>query len=199
MQKCYKCKTNKPWPEFSKDKSRKNGHSNLCKECRKTNKSKVFEDFEIKSSKTCTKCGIDKSINNYRKTRYSKDGHNSKCKECQSKEAKTKARHQDPKRKKYLKEHKLRKINAAKEHILNFLSTNPCVDCGQDNFLCLDFDHIEPKHKKSSICDLVKRGISLQRIIEEIKKCEVRCANCHRIKTASQFNYWKTNEIIRRS
>ena len=38
---------------------------------------------------------------------------------------------------------------------------------------------------------MIGRMVKWNLILEEIKKCEVRCANCHRIKTANQFGFEK--------
>jgi hypothetical protein len=46
----------------------------------------------------------------------------------------------------------------------------------------LEFDHIGDD-KKFNISDAVRKGYSMKKLTEEIAKCEVRCANCHRKKT----------------
>ena len=74
--------------------------------------------------------------------------------------------------------------------VLNYLSNNSCVDCGETDVLVLDFDHKTAKIK--GIAEMVQDSCSERHIVAEIGKCEVRCANCHRRKTAKQFSYWKT-------
>ena len=55
-----------------------------------------------------------------------------------------------------------------------------CVDCGYNAHpAALDFDHRDGSEKKGN----VSRMVSLDRVKAEIAKCDVRCANCHRIKT----------------
>ena len=58
-----------------------------------------------------------------------------------------------------------------------------CVDCGYNNHpVALDFDHIDPSTKKFCI----SKGLSsrkLETVLKEVAKCEIRCANCHRIKS----------------
>jgi len=56
-----------------------------------------------------------------------------------------------------------------------------CVDCGyKDNPLALDFDHLTDKKFQVSH----KRGrASDKTLLAEVAKCEVRCANCHRIRS----------------
>jgi hypothetical protein len=63
-----------------------------------------------------------------------------------------------------------------------------CVDCGyKAHAYALDFDHIRGTKKKS-----VSKCINMKSALEEIDKCEVRCSNCHRIKTLErrQFRGW---------
>jgi len=68
-----------------------------------------------------------------------------------------------------------------KKFINEYLKVHPCVDCGNDNVIVLDFDHI--KSKERNIADMVHQCMSIENIKKEIEKCEVRCANCHRITT----------------
>jgi hypothetical protein len=55
-----------------------------------------------------------------------------------------------------------------------------CQDCGITNPVVLDFDH--RRDKRSRVSSMRAQGWSLMTIIREIEKCEVRCANCHRIR-----------------
>jgi hypothetical protein len=76
----------------------------------------------------------------------------------------------------------------AKERIRVYINThlkaNPCVDCGEANIIVLEFDHIgEAGTKHFSISDATRHGYSITKLKNEIAKCEVRCANCHRKKT----------------
>jgi hypothetical protein len=64
------------------------------------------------------------------------------------------------------------------------LKANPCVDCGEANTIVLEFDHIgEAGTKHFNISDATRKGVSMKKLKDEIAKCEVRCANCHRKKT----------------
>jgi hypothetical protein len=59
-----------------------------------------------------------------------------------------------------------------------------CMDCGYaENPVALDFDHVKGV-KLLNIGMNRHRDINL--ILEEIDKCEVVCANCHRIRTANR-------------
>ena len=59
----------------------------------------------------------------------------------------------------------------------------PCVDCGKEYpSYVMDFDHVRGE-KKFNISSAHRDAIAMDRILEELKKCEVVCSNCHRIRT----------------
>lgn len=68
--------------------------------------------------------------------------------------------------------------------ITDYLATHPCVDCGEADPIVLEFDH--RGDKRFEIGSAVKRGRGIKRIAEEMAKCDVRCANCHRRKTYAE-------------
>ncbi len=77
-----------------------------------------------------------------------------------------------------------------RELLLAYLATHPCVDCGERDVVCLEFDHVSGE-KVRNIANMIGE-YSWTTIEAEIAKCEVRCANCHRRKTAKQHGYWST-------
>lgn len=81
--------------------------------------------------------------------------------------------------------------NISREYIFQYLKDHPCVDCGQSNVLTLEFDHTDPIDKKNTISKMMCQGDKLDNIKKEMSKCEVRCANCHKIKTAKQQQWYK--------
>lgn len=58
-----------------------------------------------------------------------------------------------------------------------------CVDCGNRDVRVLDFDHDSKLPKVDSIGRMVAVPVSKLVLMAEIKKCKVRCSNCHRIIT----------------
>lgn len=54
-----------------------------------------------------------------------------------------------------------------------------CVKCGESHPACLDFHHSDPSKKDGLISRMIVRS-SMERVIDEIEKCDVVCANCHR-------------------
>lgn len=66
---------------------------------------------------------------------------------------------------------------------INAEKDKPCTDCGvKYPPFVMDFDHL-PQFDKSFNVAQVTHVHSLPMILEEIKKCEVVCSNCHRIRT----------------
>lgn len=60
-----------------------------------------------------------------------------------------------------------------------------CVDCGyNEDPRALDFDHVDG-HKVAGLSVMAHERAAWVRIEAELRKCVVRCANCHRIKTTS--------------
>lgn len=70
----------------------------------------------------------------------------------------------------------------------NYLKANPCVDCGEDDYLILQFDHRDQDLKVFGIKDSL--DFSWERLKSEIEKCDVRCPNCHARRTKVQLNHW---------
>ena len=83
-----------------------------------------------------------------------------------------------------------------RQQLLEFLSTKTCVDCKENNPIVLEFDHKRPSKKFKPISDMLSGHYSWKSVLNEIKKCEIRCANCHRIKTYLQFGHFgKTKSL----
>lgn len=76
----------------------------------------------------------------------------------------------------------------AVENLIAYFRIHPCVDCGESDPVVLEFDHVRGE-KSFTIAVAITHGYSWTTLLKEIEKCEVRCANCHRRKTAQQFGY----------
>lgn len=68
-----------------------------------------------------------------------------------------------------------------------------CVECDESHPACLDFHHREGETKLFNLAGAWKRH-SRQKILDEIQKCDVLCANCHRKHTAVQQDWYPTKE-----
>ncbi len=65
-----------------------------------------------------------------------------------------------------------------------------CKSCGNSDWRCLDFHHRDPSTKVFTIGARATR-YSKEVIVAEIKKCDVLCANCHRI------HHWEERNRVR--
>lgn len=139
--------------------------------------------------KICTRCGVEKTLEEFQKRSSAKDGHTNLCKPCK-RQYDNKYYSNNLDRKDYIIKNRQKAKLEAESYILEYLLNNPCIDCGESDPIVLEFDHVSGT-KKEAISILKRNG--LKSIVEEIKKCEVRCANCHRRKTAKQFGW--TNKM----
>lgn len=76
-----------------------------------------------------------------------------------------------------------------RQYIYSILKDAKCVDCGYDNWLALEFDHLPQHTKKYDVCSMTRKSVvAIQR---EIDKCEIVCSNCHTIRTFTRGNFWR--------
>jgi formate-dependent nitrite reductase cytochrome c552 subunit len=67
--------------------------------------------------------------------------------------------------------------------MLRKLRSVPCLDCGGSFEWCvMEFDHRDPATKAEAVTRMVGLA-SVERILAEVAKCDVVCANCHRMRT----------------
>lgn len=65
-----------------------------------------------------------------------------------------------------------------------------CCKCGyKSNAVALDFHHIDTYTKDANIARLINSSWSIEKILQEVKKCVVICANCHRVEHNKEKPY----------
>lgn len=72
--------------------------------------------------------------------------------------------------------------------MLTHLDGRSCVDCGENDPVVLEFDHRDGVEKEDAVARLIV-SCRWAEVAAEIAKCDVRCANCHRRRTAAQFGW----------
>lgn len=86
-------------------------------------------------------------------------------------------------RKEYLREYQRNRI---KQRRLSWIAENgPCVVCGATENL--EVDHIDHSTKMYSVNDLWSLSPNNPKRINELKKCQVLCYDCHKEKTKKQL------------
>jgi hypothetical protein len=83
------------------------------------------------------------------------------------------------------------------ELVLARLAQAQCADCGLADPLVLQFDH--RAGKRQDIGWFVSSGSRPSLVAEELQKCDVRCANCHRRRTAADFGWYRARVAARRA
>lgn len=61
-----------------------------------------------------------------------------------------------------------------------YKATLVCQHCGENHPATLVFHHRDPKTKEILVTQAVHNGWGVNRILEEIGKCDVLCTNCHK-------------------
>jgi hypothetical protein len=80
-----------------------------------------------------------------------------------------------------------------RSYVLEYKKTHHCVDCPESDPTCLDFDHRDPAQKKYNIAQLMQASYAMSTLIAEMAKCDVRCSNCHRKRTAREGHTRRRN------
>lgn len=145
--------------------------------------------------KICRVCKIEKELTSFNKKSVRKDGLQSDCRECSKIRSKQQYDNNKTKMIIQISKSNIKKREEYKSKFYDILSKSCCVDCGNNNPLVLEFDHIDPNEKVHGLSKMVHDCYSWDNILKEIDKCECRCANCHRIKTATEQNWYKYKAI----
>ena len=89
----------------------------------------------------------------------------------------------------YHREYSINYYYKRKKLLLDILG-GKCVQCGSQEKL--QFDHIEPNNKSFSVGKLLSYSFDL--ILDELKKCQILCFDCHLNKTRNEGSLKKGNK-----
>lgn len=117
----------------------------------------------MEETKICSKCGRELPISQFPFRNKAKGTRRANCKECHNQ---------------YMKN----KYQENKQKLQDLKSQMTCVKCGEKRGYVLDFHHINPDEKEYTISHMIANHYSFdnKETQNEIKKCVVLCANCHR-------------------
>jgi hypothetical protein len=129
------------------------------------------------SYKTCSKCKVSKPVSEFNFRNTAAGMYQSYCKECGKRL--TRSHYRNNKRQ-YL-DRNVRSYMKRRE-LMRQIKSRACADCGiQYPFYVMDFDHREGETKEYEL-NRVDR-MTTRALLREIEKCDVVCANCHRVRT----------------
>lgn len=129
----------------------------------------------------CYRCGELKAVDEFAWRRRARGQRDSFCRPCRSAYGKE---HYAANRQRYIDRARVVTQRLTRErtgYLIAYFVAHPCVDCGETDPIVLEFDHLRDKRFEISAAI---RGRNWQTILDEIEKCEVVCANCHRRRTA---------------
>lgn len=148
--------------------------------------------------KKCSKCLQNKSIFEFyqRKTGLRKGEFYEKCKICMKSRG-VKYYLQNHDRQLMLANKRRKKAYFLKRDFIVKTKDKPCADCGKKYpFYVMDFDHRDYHIKTREVSYMFTRNWSLDKIMVEVDKCDIVCANCHRIRTYQRL-HTKNAEIAK--
>ena len=126
--------------------------------------------------KTCIKCNQSKPLSDYYKDKTVKTGYKSKCKVCCYK---------------YSVVYNKKTKGKRRTFVNRFKTKCGCKKCGYNEHpVALHLNHINPANKFISVSHMIGQHKPWSIIKEEIRKCEVLCANCHSIHTYEK-QHWR--------
>lgn len=147
----------------------------------------VSGDSENAPLRRCGRCGEEQPFANFNWRRRGKGQYDNYCRPCR---AAYKREHYLRNRQRYIDQAKVRRTALAHERyafLIAHFETHPCTDCGESDPLVLEFDHLGDDKLFNIAQGVRDRGWG--KFVEEIAKCEVVCANCHRRRTARRAGF----------
>ena len=134
----------------------------------------------------CGRCEQEKPLDAFNWRRKERGQRDNLCKPCR---AEYHHGHYVANRAAYVRQARERKRVLAEErtaYLFDYFVEHPCADCGESDPVVLEFDHLRDKAFN------IGRALAYRSwaaILEEIAKCDVVCANCHRRRTARRAGH----------
>lgn len=144
--------------------------------------------------KICLSCKKQLPIDSFGINNARKDKKHYYCKTCKSLQEKKSYYKNWDKNKKLINKHNKVRKRRNKLLVLEYLTKHSCVDCGEKDLRVLEFDHVRGQ-KFKGISVLFQGTYSIEKILKEISKCDVVCANCHKKRTHDRIGSWRSKYL----
>lgn len=142
----------------------------------------------IPLTKVCAGCKIEKPADQFSVRTDKPQYLRSRCKECYAKQANVRYHEGDGAVGQRAVENNRARRVVNQDYIYEYFQTHPCTDCGESNWVVLEFDHVRGD-KTKNVCDMML--MPLEFVMDEIAKCESVCANCHKIRSYTRAKSWR--------
>lgn len=146
--------------------------------------------------KVCGDCGKAKPRKMFSRHATRRDGLQRNCKPCAAARHRLYYREHRVRMRQQIRQSKVKRLARNRVLVYRFLLEHPCADCGETDPVVLDFDHVRGK-KLAAIAEMMSQCGAV-RLLREIAKCTVRCANCHRRVTAKRAGHyrWRRSRFV---
>lgn len=142
--------------------------------------------------KVCSICKVPKESSEFNKNRRARDGLQTHCRPCSHERFKAYYAKNKEKQLSVVRQRNEAATRVNQVKILDYLREHPCVDCGEDDVVVLEFDHVHGK-KRAHVSKLIQ-GWAWRTVEAEIEKCEVVCCNCHRRRTLTRLGCYRLSQ-----
>jgi hypothetical protein len=155
-------------------------------------------DHPAVAGKVCSVCKMWKPLGAFHRKTKSRDGRQSRCKPCNiAGQIRVHAENPELCRQRISRRHR-RVVDELRGLLFEYLCNHPCVDSGERDPVVMEFDHVRGT-KVANVSALVFGLKRWSTILEEIAKCDVVCANCHRRRTAQRADSFRLRMMRRQS
>ena len=150
----------------------------------------------MRKVKKCYKCKKNVPVTDFNKNKARKDSLQTECITCQRQTSK---QYYSSNKKRCIEVISINKRRRALENYIEIITKYlnvPCTDCKMVYHpASMVFDHkvgsVKNIYRNQGVNYLIRDGYSKKSVKEEIDKCDVRCQNCHYLKTSKDYKYWK--------
>lgn len=143
------------------------------------------------ASKKCSKCNSKKPIEAFylRKTGIRAGQYYDRCIECYKNRGREYYHVNKARQLELALKRRHRRIADLRKFVNEQKRDKSCMDCeGTFPSYVMDFDHRDSTSKINNIGKIGSKGLyTVKQVIDEIKKCDLVCANCHRIRTFTRI------------
>lgn len=144
------------------------------------------------TKRVCSKCGKEKDIEEFPLRNKFTQRRQSHCKDCSLEMGRDWYQRNKDYQKANARRHTTEYRDTLREYLWDYLLTHPCESCGEGDPVVLEFHHIG--EKDMAISEMITRITSVDRLEEELKKCQVLCSNCHRRLTAKERGWFRSRK-----
>lgn len=132
------------------------------------------QEFKV-GDRRCTKCGYEGGIDEYVKDARYNFGRKNLCRRCWAEGTRG----------------RMLKMRNKKRKALLAYKDRPCADCGgMFPHYVMDLDHVRGE-KRFALSAAIGKNRPMEEFLEELKKCDVVCANCHRVRSHARGHLYK--------